>query len=328
MNIDRGKESYTEADIEAVRRRLLEHKTYLSLSWPALAKAIGDVGDSTLSAFSTGNYGGDNAGVAWKVNRYFLAEEARREDVLLAPVVPGFCMTRTARTMMGQLRWAHGGEMAAIVGNPGMSKTSTFRHYCHVTPNAFIATMNPTTRAVQAMLQEILRAAGGLGKAAVAHTLFAILCERLKGARALIIIDEAQHLTDVALDQLRAIHDRLGCGIVLAGNLTVLTRVQGGARQAEFAQLSSRVSWSETYLKPHAEDVATLLEAWSVSNDREREFLAKVADQPGALRLMTQVLKMATLAARAEDDDRTLSHLRAALTQLQHRPTFAVGAAA
>jgi hypothetical protein len=328
MNIDRGKESYTPADVEAVRQRLVEHKTYESLSWPALAKAIGDVADSTLSGFAGGKYAGDNQLVAWKVNRYFLAEEMRREEALLAPVVPDFCMTRTARTIMGQLRWAHGGEMAAIVGNPGMSKTSTFEEYCRVTPNAFIATMNPTTRAVQPMLQEILRAAGGLGKAAVAHTLFAILCERLKGARALIIVDEAQHLTDVALDQLRAIHDRLKCGIVLAGNATVLTRVQGGARQADFAQLSSRVSWSQSYLKPYAEDVGVLLDAWGVTNDREREFLGKVAEQPGALRLMTQVLKLATLAARADDDDRTLSHLRAAEKQLQHRPTFAVGAAA
>ncbi len=328
MNIDRGKESYTEADIETVRKRLVEHKTFESLSWPVLARAIGDVADSTLSAFAGGKYGGDNQLVAWKVNRYFLAEESRRDDALKAVVVPDFRMTRTARTIMGQLRWAHGGEMAAIVGNPGMSKTSTFRHYCHATPNAFIATMNPTTRAVQPMLQEILRACGGTGKAAVAATLFAILCERLKGARALIIVDEAQHLTDVALDQLRAIHDRLECGVVLAGNATVLTRVQGGARQADFAQLSSRVSWSQTYLKPHPEDVAILLEAWEVTNGREREFLAKVADQPGALRLMTQVLKMATLAARAEDDDRTLSHLRAALAQLQHRPTLNLGAAA
>jgi DNA transposition AAA+ family ATPase len=328
MNIDRGKESYTEADIEAVRRRLVEHKAYESLSWPELARRIGGVGDSTLSGFSTGNYRGDNAEIAWKVNRYFLAEEARREEALLAPVVPDFRMTRTARTMMGQLRWAHGGEMVAIVGNPGMSKTSTFRHYCRVTPNAFIATMNPATRAVQPMLQEVLRSSGAPGKAAVSSTLFAILCERLKGARALIIVDEAQHLTDVALDQLRAIHDRLDCGIVLAGNATVLTRVQGAARQADFAQLSSRVSWSETYLKPHPEDVAILLEAWGVGHELEREFLAKVAAQPGALRLMTQVLKMATLAARAEDEARTLSHLRDALKQLQQRPSLALGAAA
>ena len=328
MNIDRGKESYSPEEVEEVRARLVAHKADDSLSWPELARRIGDVADSTLSAFSTGKYQGDNQLVAWKVNRYFLAEEARREEALNAPVVPGFCMTRTSRQMMAQLRWAHGGEMVAIVGNPGLSKTSTFRHYCHATPNAFIATMNPATRAVQPMLQEVLRASGGSGKSAVAATLFSILTDRLKDVRALIVVDEAQHLTDVALDQLRAVHDRLGCGIVLAGNATVLTRVQGAARQAEFAQLSSRVSWSETYLKPHAEDVSILLEAWQVKHPREREFLSKVADQPGALRLMTQVLKMATLQARGEGEERSLSYLRDALQQLQHRPALFSGAAA
>lgn len=325
MNIDRDKETYTEADVADVRARLVEHKNFESLSWPELARRIGDTGASTLSAFATGTYAGDNQKMAWRVNRYFLAEEDRHQSALLAPVVPGFKMTRTARLIMGQLKWAHGGEMVAVVGAPGMSKTSTFRYYQQTVPNAFLATMTEAHRAPAAMLRQVLRATGSPGKAAQAATLFDAICDKLAGIRCLIIVDEAQHLTPAALEQLRSIHDALGCGICLAGNETVLTRVQGGARLSEFAQLSSRVSWPQTYRQPHEEDVQILCEAWEVSDARQRELLKKIATQPGHLRLMTQVLKMATLQARAGHEDRTLSHLRDALMQLQQRPGLSLG---
>lgn len=321
MNIDRGKESFTEADIAGVRQQLWDHKTTEGLSWTDLERLIGDVAGSTLSAFAGDTYKGDNAAIAWKVNRFFVAEESRREQSLVMPVTPDFRLTRTAKLMMAQLRWAHEGEIAAIVGNPGVSKTSTFDRYCSTTPNAFKATMSPATRTVGPMLAEVARVTGRhVPRSANANTLFQELVIRLTDIRALIIIDEAQHLPDVSLDQLRALHDKTGCGLVFAGNATVLTRIQGGARQAEFAQIYSRVSWPQTYLHPLPEDVEILCDAWEVPKGKERDFLARVASLPGGLRSLTQTLKMATLAARSTEEDRTLSHLKAAWTQLSRQP--------
>ncbi|NBB51472.1 AAA family ATPase [Rhizobium sp. CRIBSB] len=320
MNIDRGKESFTEEEIALVRQQLWDHKTTESLSWTDLERLIGEVAGTTLSAFANGTYNGDNQKVAWKVNRFFVADETRRAQTLVMPITPGFRQTRTARQMTAQLRWAHEGEMAAVVGDPGLGKTATFDQYCAITPNAFKATMTPATRAVGPMLAELARVSGRMvAKSANANALFQELVIRLTDIRALLIIDEVQHLSDVALDQVRAIHDRTGCGVVLGGNRTVLTRIQAGARHIELAQIYSRVSWPQTYLKPFPEDVEILCDAWDVPRGNQREFLAKVASLPGALRSLTQTLKMATLAARSTDEERTLGHLKTAWTQLSRQ---------
>lgn len=324
MNIDRGKESFTDDEIAAVRQQLKDYKAANSLSWKDLEKLIGEQSSATLSAFVNATYNGDNKNVAWKVNRFFLAEEARAQQAIVMPVVPGFRMTRTAQMMTAQLRWAHEGEISAIVGNPGLSKTATIDQYTGTNPNVFKVTANPAVRSVAPVLGEICKAAGRHVKLwRTPHVLYQDLTARLAGLRALIIVDEAQHLRDDALDQLRAIHDQTGCGLVLAGNAAVLGRIQQGGRLVEFAQINSRVSWPQTYLHPLPEDIAMLLEAWDVENPREREFLGKVAMMPGALRSMTQVLKMATLDARGTEEERTLSHLKSAWTQLQRAQSIA-----
>jgi DNA transposition AAA+ family ATPase len=324
MNIDKGKESFSPEEIEDLRKQLLAHREERSLSWPALAERVGEVGSSTLNAWALGTYSGRNEVIAWKVQRYFLAEEHRRDLQLSRPIVPGYVQTRTSRMMMAQLRWAHEGEMVAIVGNPGMGKTATFDQYVGATPNAFKATMQPATRSVQPMLLEICRAVGAATRSSTATILTAALRIKLENVRAVLIIDEAQHLRDAALDQLRSLHDLLGIGIVLAGNAKVLNRVQLGAHSADFAQLASRVSWPQTYLKPDREDVETLCAAWGVEHAREREFLHKVAQQPGALRGMSQVLKMATLQALSGHEDRTLSHMTQAWQATRQQPLSVV----
>lgn len=322
MNIDRGKESFTDEEVVGLREQLNEYKRYEGKSWTDLEKLIGDVAATTLSAFANGTYQGDNRNIAWKVNRFFVAEEARAEQALIMPVAPGFRFTKTARMITQQLRWAHEGEMAIVVGEPGVGKTAAFDQYCATTPNAFKATMSPATRAVGPMLAELNRAVGCRVKSqAHVSALYQTLVDRLDGLHALLVVDEAQHLSDQSLDQLRSLHDRIGLGVVLAGNRMVLTRVQGGARLSEFAQLYSRVSWPQTYDRPEREDVMVLCDAWSVGTDKEREFLVKVASLPGGIRSLTQTLKMATLAARATEEERTLSHLKSAWQQLSRQQT-------
>lgn len=313
MNIDRGKESFTEDDIAALRQTLQELKAERSLSWPDLSRQIGEVGSSTLSLWSSGSYAGDNAAVAYKVNRFFLAEEARRQSAIQKVEVPAFRFTKTARSITGQLRWAHSGEMALIVGSAGLGKTATFKQYCASTPNAFLATMSRASKSVTPMLREVARSCGATGKAGTPSQMLQIIEARLHDLRALMIIDESQHLADDSLDQLRAIHDRLGCGLVLAGNPTVMTRVAGGAgRSAEFAQLHSRVSWAQGYSRPEPEDVEVICDAWGVVSKAEREFLHKVAALPGHIRTITNLLKMATVLSQVGDEPRTLSHLQEA----------------
>ena len=70
--------------------------------------------------------------------------------------------------------------------------------------------------------------------------IFRMIVQRLQGTKGLLIIDEAQHLSLLALESLRSIHDATACGLVLMGNESVYANLSG-RRSAEFAHLFSRV---------------------------------------------------------------------------------------
>jgi hypothetical protein len=93
--------------------------------------------------------------------------------------------------------------------------------------------------------------------------------------------------------------------------------------EAGFAQIHSRVSFPRVYDRPYAEDVALLLDAWSVKHPKEREFLTAIAMRPGCLRNLSETLELATLTARGTDEDRTLDHMKSAWAQRQLRPIAA-----
>src|SRR5690606_34548793 len=117
--------------------------------------------------------------------------------------------------------------------------------------------------------------------------------DRLVNRRAVLVVDEAQFLEPLALEQLRALHDAIQLGVALSGNPTVLTQIHGGARRAEFAQLSRRVSMTHVYERPYPEDVEILCNAWGVTHPKQREFLTKLAMAPGegGVGTLTQTLK-------------------------------------
>ena len=63
--------------------------------------------------------------------------------------------------------------------------------------------------------------------------------DRVEGSKGLIIFDEAQHLSEKAIEEIRSWYDRTGIGIVLQGNAAVLARLDGGTRRAVFAHGTS-----------------------------------------------------------------------------------------
>ena len=130
------------------------------------------------------------------------------------------------------------------------------------------------------------------------------ICDAIRQSKALLIIDEANHLTGAAIDQIRAIHDRAQVGIVLMGNQQIyagMTRL----KTADFmAQSYTRVGmWlnlepiRQIYLKRLKKDVDLLLGAWGVKPPDCRALLHEVTQKPGALRFMIKVMGFAKMLA-------------------------------
>ncbi|MCA1972081.1 MAG: AAA family ATPase [Caenispirillum sp.] len=268
----------------------------------------------TLTNWLGGTYAGDNDRIASEVARWLKAREERARTGAALPQEPGYTETVTTAKIISILQYAQiAPDIAVVGGDAGTGKTTSATEYCRTNPNAWMVTMDPSCSSANAMLAEICQVVGVQER--LSTRLARAIGEQLKGKQALIVLDEAQHLSTQALEQIRSLHDKYGLGIALIGNVSIYARLEGG-RTAQFAQLFSRVGMRLTKTRPTLGDIGKLLDAWGIEGKEERTFLTGVANKPGALRQMTKVIKLACLTASGNGGAPTLDHLRAAYSRL------------
>lgn len=285
------------------------------MSQAVISKEAG-ISATTLSQWLGGKYQGDNEAIDAKVRLWLEAADARRAAGSSMPVAPGFVPTPTALRVLGLLGYAQmAGDIAACYGNAGVSKTSACKHYSASSPNVWIATMDPSTAGVVTCLQEVSDALG-LDTGGGARAMVKRITKRVRDTHGLLIVDEAQHLTVPALDQLRAIHDETGIGIALVGNEGVFSRMAGGRNAQQLDRLFSRVG-KRLHLRQSTEgDVNALIQAWGITDERCRSTLIQIARGPGALRTLTKTLRLASMNAAADARAVCCEDVRAAATEL------------
>ncbi|MEP7221538.1 MAG: AAA family ATPase [Novosphingobium sp.] len=297
---------------DEARAWLNARKAETGLSWPQLGR-LTDVASSTLSLFATGNYGGKNANVAAKVLAYRDRLASQAEIAAGAPMVPDWYDTPSAARLTSLLRWAQSGEIVLIVTSPGLGKTKAAERFAANDPNVWLATMSPSSAGVSTMAVEVGEAIG-LGQIKGSpQQMSRQIKTSVRGKNGLLIVDEAQELTDKALNELRSWHDQTSVGIALLGNENVVGQIEG--RKSALAQISSRFSIRHVQVTPMDGDTDALFDAWGIADRSQRDFLAKIGALPGALREITHTIKIAAMAAGGTGQTLTLTHLRNAARQ-------------
>lgn len=298
-------------EVEA-RTWLNAHKADTGHSWNTLA-GLTDVASATLSLFATGKYAGRNEPIAVKVLAYRDRLAVQDEIAVDAPQVPEWYDTPSATRLTKLLRWAQSGKMVLIVSTPGIGKTKTARRFAERDPNVWLATMAPSTAGVATMAIEVASAIG-LGEIKGSpQQLSRQIKAKVAGRRGLIIVDEAQELTDKALNELRGWHDATGVGVALLGNEKVVGQLD--SRKSALAQVSSRISLPVVQQAPLPGDLDALFGAWGIEDERQQAFLTRIGHLPGALREVTMTIEVALMAAFGADQKLTLEHLRNAAKQ-------------
>jgi len=267
------------------------------ISQAAACREIG-VSSAVLSQWLSGAYRGDVPGTESKVETWLKSREARAEAASVLPARPAWFPAPTARKILSTLQYAQMmGDLAVIHGGAGLGKTATAAHYRATNPRVWIATMAPSTKGVVSCLEEVADAVGLRDAGGGARKLARLVRKQIAGTRGLLIVDEAQHLSMEALEELRTIQDATGIGLALVGNEIVYSRLTGGNRGAAFSQLFSRIGLPLALGRPTTADVRALAQAWEVEGRDELAFLEGVAAKPGALRMTTKVLVLATVVA-------------------------------
>jgi DNA transposition AAA+ family ATPase len=302
MNLRPDKTEFTDLEHLQIRKDVEAAKLRDGLAEAEIARQS-EVPSSTLNQYLKGRYAGDDNGPATKLFKWLEDRRRRAEAAMRAPRAPGYLELRTATRFMAILGYAREcGRLVSICGEPGVSKTSVARQYVHTTPRAWLCTMEPSTRGVPTMLVEMLNAMGDPDAKGTPQALSRRVCQKAQEAKCLIIIDEAQHLSDQAIEQLRAINDRVRCGIALLGNMSAYAKTAHNGQRAAFAQVSSRIAQREYIIKPDPADAAAFATAWASANGeelgrKEIEFLQTVAAKPGGLRNIEMTMEAALMAA-------------------------------
>jgi DNA transposition AAA+ family ATPase len=286
------------------------------LSQTALSQLTG-VGKARLSQWLNGVYKGSVPTIEESIRRWLDSRQTATTLEGQMPTAPEWVETPSARAVLSALSFAQMAEAVSVVyGGAGVGKTTTLARYKQQAPNVWVVTATPAVSAPGPILTRIAQALGIRSTGAV-HMVEANIIERVRETRGLLVIDEAQHLTHRALDAIRSIHDAAGIGLALVGNEIVYSQLTGGSRSVGFAQLFSRVAKRVRLSRAKDADVTALLEAWGITDKEARQLCLGIGRRPGALRGLSQTLRLASMFAAASGTNRPgVEHIRDAWKDL------------
>lgn len=313
MTPNLGKTTFDGTELAALRADATAYIERHAMTKVAFAEEC-DVPEGTFGPWLKGTYQGDNQKPAAKVYRFL---NARREQATLAasvPVAPEWQETKSARKIMGALEHGHVFSDLVVIGvGPGIGKTATIIQYQAIRPRVWVATMSPSSRGVPNALIEMLDAMGEPDAKGTPQALSRRVQKKV-GPGGLIIVDEAQHLSQQAVDEFRSIHDRTGVGMVFSGDESVFSLFDGDRKKA-FAQFHSRIGLRLRQSRPYPEDAVVLARAHGITDTPSIKLLTDVALKPGALRGLTKTLLLARRMATMADEPLTPQLIREAWAQ-------------
>lgn len=201
------------------------------------------------------------------------------------------------------------GDISLIYGEAGLGKTVSLKEYQKGHPDVIYIELKDCEKSLKGVCEKILY---HIGKEC--HGTDRILVEAITDYLAampkLIIIDEAQHLSIRALENLRAINDVTESGIVLCGNPTVYDRMHGRG-QAHFAQLYSRIGIRRHIIEPSLEDITSIFNPYSLDKE-SLLYLHQLALLRGGIRNCVKVLNIALQFQEDKKEPLNIEHLQSA----------------
>ena len=285
---------------DAGRARLRAHLDEHGLTVAQAARGIG-MSAPAVSSWLNGSYRGDNARLARLVGRWLDTERsltARRTGI--AARHADLAVTREIENLA--LHAQANADMVLAYGAAGVGKTWALRRFSAERSSAIYTAMSPAETTPTAVLSEIADAMDVGGGVKTGRALRRAVTRALAGRNAVLVVDEAHHLTSALLDMVRCLHDAAECGVVLAGNEPLWSRLASGERAA---QLVSRVGIRRRFRKPSEADTLllaeTLLDRTPAGGGRKA--VLEAAGGRGSLRAVAKLIAQALVFARADGSD-------------------------
>lgn len=214
------------------------------------------------------------------------------------------------------------GEWFDFCAAPGLGKTEGKNEYIARTRKSegffcpvWAIELDESCISIKSVLSLVARSILGAGRCdeRSEFSMSQAIIEATRGRRGLLFVDEGQHLADMMkkmgipiINMLRRLVDQ-GCfGIIYLGNGEIYRRLSTGTGRDKgaYTQLLSRMSEFRTEIGPYRPsigddgksltkaDILAVASAWGVNGVEERAYCLKITEGPGALRAMTNVLRV------------------------------------
>lgn len=285
-----------DTDQAALRERCRAHMEQREVTLAEVARGAG-MSAPAVSSWLGAKYRGDSARVAELVRRY-LDTEAESERLRTAGLDRHADLSVTLRVEGLAGHALANRDCVLVYGAAGAGKTWALRRFCATRAGAFYAPMMPaltTPSGVLARIARVLDTGAGITSAWRLHD---AVVRRLADRSAVLVVDEAHHLSAALLDQVRCIYDEAGCGLVLAGNDPLYSRLTATERAG---QLISRIGRQRRLGRSTDADILALVEALvrRAPEGRARDAVLAAGRGTGGLRAVAKVVGVAAVLAAA-----------------------------
>ncbi|MBE8578611.1 AAA family ATPase [Vibrio sp. OPT18] len=283
-----------------------------------IAKQAG-FSEQILSALFRDKYTGDSASYIEMLRKWVNArtEKEAQQELPSGLKEPEFVMLPTTKNIMGIMQVAQSLKRVAMAyEGSGVGKTEAAREYQRQHPNVWIVTVSEFARTSMAVVDELARLVGIDVQGMTLARKNEHLIKALDGAHGLIVIDEAQYLSDNTLNGLRILAEGRA-GITLLGNDMVHSRMQ-----ATRSIINLRPIWSRTIRpmrieKTTGRDIEVYMAAWGIT-DKEMVNLAKqiVPRTNGQIRTLGDAIKLGSSLADKSQEVFGVKHFNTAFGYL------------
>jgi len=276
-----------------------------NLSITDVAREIGaGVSTTTASKWLRNVYEGDVPAVTTRVLAWL---RTRRETARRAMSAAGLDrhvplgVTEEIEAVLAHAQAA--GDVVLIHGRSGAGKSWALARYCAAHTPSFRVAMTGAVVTLAGLLSRVAAAVGAgqrHGSALAAET---AIVGRLQGRGALLVVDEAHHLSPRLLDELRCIRDLAGIGLALVGGDELWSALASSARCDQIVgRIGIRLPLGTAADADVLDLAATVLGRRPAGGESKR--LVAAARGAGGLHALRRLLARAWLLARGEGRDR------------------------
>lgn len=267
--------------VDDVRVAVRAEMEAAKLSNAQVAREIGTgVSSATLSKWLRGAYEGDVAAVAERLRVWLTT---RREKAARAIGGAGLdrhvplSVTEEIEAVLGHAQSA--GDVVLIHGRSGAGKSEGIGSYCRNHAAAHRVMMTGAVATLAGLLKRVADAVGAGDRHGSALEAEQAVVARLRDRNALLVIDEAHHLSPRLLDELRCIRDLAGCGLALVGGDELWSALASSPR---CDQIVGRIGIRLSVGRPSEPDVRALAQAVLGRDPGEAEVKLLLAAGGGA----------------------------------------------